>query len=192
MAAASRFCTRMGTCTGSVSLCGESGHAPCRVRSPRAFPGSPAAEEAFPPGSARHCGSVTTRTSPDPMGGPLGWLTGPGAHPGWGRSSRRASGARPVAHVQRVVQRPGVPQDRPLVPQRGPQPGWEMPMPCMSRLARACGARRDRARPRRRPGRGATASHDDRRNSPARHPVSLALFDLMARGAFPAAPARRL
>jgi len=35
------------------------------------------------------------------MSGPLGWLTGPAADPGRGRSPRRVSGARPVAHVRR-------------------------------------------------------------------------------------------
>ena len=92
------------------------------------------------------------------------------------RGEHRAHARLPTCGV---VQRPGVPQDRPLVPQHVPQPGGRCRRGACSRLARACGAGRDRARPRRRAGRRATASHSDRRtgSSPARHradPASLA------------------
>ena len=99
-----------------------------------------------------------------PAGSPAPSAPRPGADR---RGEHRAHARLPACGV---VQRPGVPRDRLLVPQRVPQPGWEMPTRCM--FSTRPGLRRPPG-----PGQTATAtrarSHNDRRNgnSPARHPA---------------------
>jgi hypothetical protein len=98
------------------------------------------------------------------MGGPLGWLTGPGAHPGWGPIVTASIGRTPGCPRAAWSSGPACRMIGRYSEQRARSRGGRCRCRACSRLARACGARRDRARPRRRAGRGATASHNDRRS----------------------------